>query len=211
MRRHKIAPSSVKELLSLFCIVCMLPLSACASAQQITPPSPEAPPPGECTVEPLELPLFGGTPPSALLVATPKINNTVTPQVGEPADAATVEAIAATIRMSLACANGGDVLRKYALFSDRYLRAFFTGPDSAHMPAFEQKALNPRRPLPDDWLSLIALHEVELLPDGRARAVVITASGGNRYEDVLIFVEVDGAWRIDAAILLSPRPGTPAP
>jgi hypothetical protein len=113
--------------------------------------------------------------------------------------------------MSLACANGGDVLRKYALFSDRYLRALFTGPDAAYMPAFEQKALNPRQPLPDDWLSLITVGEVEVLPDERARARVVTSSGGNRYEDVLIFVEVDGAWRIDAAILLSPRPGTPAP
>jgi hypothetical protein len=211
MRRHKIAPSSVKELLSLFCIVCMLPLAACASAQQGAPRANKAPQPGDCTVEPLALPLFGGTPPSALLVATPKITNTVTPQVGEPADAATVEAITATVRMSLACANGGDVLRQFALFSDRYLRALFTGPDAAYMPAFEQKALNPRQPLPDDWLSLITVGEVEVLPDERARARVVTSSGGNRYEDVLIFVEVDGAWRIDAAILLSPRPGTPAP
>ena len=62
------------------------------------------------------------------LVETPAVSPDpppVDPSAGEPADQATVNAIAATTRELIACDNAGDRLRQLALFSDESVRASY--------------------------------------------------------------------------------------
>jgi len=89
--------------------------------------TPVVPGPEECEVEPRttdELLAFVGTPeatPATDSGAEGDTEEFVLPD-GEPADGDTRAAIAATMRETFACINGGDFLAALALFSDDFFR-----------------------------------------------------------------------------------------
>jgi len=146
------------------------------------PGVPPAATPADCTIEPrprsdLESganPVASPASPADVVPATP-----ATPGAGTPADAATIEAVTATMHEHTACLALGDWPRAWALVTDRYLN--------------EQLAeLTPE--LIDFMLSgdvlppvaegprLVEVRDVEILPDGRIGAVVETVSLVEREE-----------------------------
>jgi hypothetical protein len=200
--------------------------SACDVLGQATPTTADldVPAPEECQVEPRPLPLFpegvgqltAATP--APLPAAPEPPFTL-PE-GEAADAETVAAITATVREALACRNGNDFLRAYALFTQEMLVALFGGPATIDPEIAAAPAESPG-PLPSrQRLALTAITGPVLLPDGRVAAVVDTRGARYAFRDLLIFEEdpTTGRWLIDDQVRLPaqavPRrasDATPAP
>lgn len=176
-----------------------------ASVQENPSPTAVEPGPGECLVEPRPLPLFPPVTPGAEPAATPLPLVEPTPFAvpeGKPADEATTAAIVATVRESLACRNGGDYPRAYALFTDRFLGELFGGPDTIP-PEIASALENPPRPVRRvERLSLVAVSDVRLLADDRVGAVVRTSTAEETYDDYLIFVRGGDRWLLDERILL---------
>ena len=138
----------------------------------------------------------------AVLAATPATPVAATPETvdaqGMPADAATADAVRATLLQVFACANAGDPLRFASLYSDQFLRDFFGGVPQADLEAFLGM---PAQPLPAEQRRIIrGVGDVELLPDGRARVVIILDEPDDpRTEepDTVILRQVDGRWLVD--------------
>lgn len=177
------------------------------SAAQATPMSsptfPSTPRPEECLVAPrtgaeLEA-LIGVATPGAAPVSPPL--PTALP-VGAPASAETVAAILATVRELGACANAGDPRRLFALYTDRYLGEI--GPYDAG--AFVGTAATPEAEA--DRLSIEAVTDVQLLPDGRVAAIVVIVVIGNRVDAdplprrtaLYLFAGSDEGWLVDGVI-----------
>jgi len=95
----------------------------------------------------------------------------------EPApDQAVVGALTATVRELLFCANVGEYLHGFALYSDRHLFRFMddTGLTvDEFRTAFEDAA--PKEA--DDWTRLSHVDDVRRLPDGRVTALVTYLDG----------------------------------
>ena len=172
--------------------------------------------PAECTVEPLGeealIALFKATP--GVMRATLDRKPVATPMPptgGIPADAETVALVTATARELVACANAGDLVRIFALFSDRYLYAMYgglPGPDvtSTEISAKLHEFATPVPPQGGSPLILVALEDVRVLPDGRVLATLVY-----QHDRVLAsFVKVDDRYLADWAYVL-PDDGTPAP
>ncbi len=187
------------------------------AAQDATPaPFPVAPDPAECTITPRpieDVVAVVGTP--AAGAATP-VAASPTPFVvpaGEPAAPEIAAAAVATLRQVLACANAGDFLRVYALFTDDYVRAFFAG--TPITPEVEAFLSAPPQPLPAEELRIIVrFGEVQRLADGRIGVpIVLDEPSDPRTEepDYAILELVDGRWLVDE-IHEDPAPaaGTPA-
>ena len=112
----------------------MMPVGAPIVQAQATPEAGmlDVPSPQECQIAPRSFPLFpagvgqraAATP---LPLATPPATSFVPPQ-GEAADAETVAAVTATVREAIACRNGNDFLRAYALFTENMIVSLFGGP-----------------------------------------------------------------------------------
>src|SRR5690606_31270033 len=117
---------------------------------------------------------------------------------GAPADAATADAVKATLLQVFACANAGDPLRFASLYTDQFLRDFFGGVPQADLDAFLGM---PPQPLPAEQQRIIrGVGDVELLPDGRARVVIVLDEPDDpRTEepDTVILRQVDGRWLVD--------------
>lgn len=166
-------------------------------------------PPEQCVVQPLSE--------SDLLrfAASPAANTTV-PNVGpdgEEADQATVEAISATIRRSIACANANDPMRAFALFTPRYLHERFSGEgqdDLGHLIAALSR--DPAVATSEDQLALVSVADARVLPDTRVAAVVTTGNTDILFVDEVILVWQDDRWLIDQVVLGSATGiGTPVP
>jgi hypothetical protein len=80
---------------------------------------------------------------------------------GQPADAATVEAIRATYRQMIACFNAGNDLAAYALWTDNALRQVWVPALSSDAPT----------PLAEGDRIALRITQVQLLPDGQVIAV----------------------------------------
>lgn len=104
----------------------------------------------------------------------------------------------------LPCINAGDILRMMALWSDDYLRQQLGG------VAFDASMISamatPQPPPGSGQITLLAVEDVRMLPDGRVTAQVHTQGE----IDVILFRNVAGEYRIDGNIELS-RDGMPAP
>ena len=172
------------------------------SLQQTALLARDVPGPEECTVPPRtleEIETLAKTPP-----AEPPV---VSEAGGEPADEATRAAITATARELVACSNGGDILRRLALYSDDRLR--FAYPDGPTR-ALELIAESPLAlPLPER-VALVRVEDVRYMTNGRVRALVTidnpashshdpqTAATASQQEVArLIFIEEAGRWRVD--------------
>jgi hypothetical protein len=179
------------------------------TAQEATPePEPIAadiPSPQECEIEPRNLPLLPelatpGPPATPAPLAAVPAEPFVLP-TGEAPDEATVEAVTATVRESLACRNANDLLRAYALFTPNMLEALFGGPDTIDpdvraLIAEEQGPVERR-----GRVALVQITEMVLLPDGRTGALVLTANAERIYQDYLYFAQDSDSerWLIDGA------------
>lgn len=114
-------------------------------------------------------------------------------------DRATVEAITATVRELLFCANVGEYLHGFALYSDRYLFRFM---DETGMTVDEFRAAFEDAPArePDDWTRLSHIGDVRRLDDGRVTAVVTYVDGerpGGSERYTFEFSTTRGLWLID--------------
>ncbi len=167
-------------------------------AQSATPaPYPVAPDPSECVIAPA--PVEGivailGTPtPGAAASPAP-----FTIPEGRPADAETTLDVVATLRQVFACANAGDPLRFSSLYTDDFLRSFFSGAPREDVIEFLSL---PPRPLPEEQKRvIIGFGEVQLLTDGRAGVVIVLDEPDDpRTEepDYAILERIDSRWLVD--------------
>ena len=141
-------------------------------AQNATPAAGEVVDPAECQVEPRtseELQQLVGAANEGT-EATPGAEQAGTMQ-GEDADEATVQAVTQTYRELVACLNGGQFLRVYALYTDDYLRRTLadSGIDPAQFqatPAADQQEMT----------ALVGVSDVRQLAGGQVTARVETTS-----------------------------------
>lgn len=174
-----------------------------------TTATPVVPEPDECTVAPRSLPLPGGaaTPTTPEAVATEFVRPT-----GAQADDATKDAVNATVRQSVACANAGDLLRGLALYTDRFLANQLVGPNGITQQNMALLAATPPATSPAaNRLTLVAVQDVIQLSDGRVGATVVTRNADGTFEDYLFFAQVNGDWLIDDAVRLQSPNGTATP
>lgn len=152
---------------------------------------------------------------------------------GEPADQQIAAAIEESARELLACLNGGNQLAILALRTDdsaaRSLGAvaIFTGyvaaggtgtppPDATPAPdavdAFLARLAVPVLRPAAEQQALVEVRDVVVLPDGRVRATVVTASEAEPEPDpqTLYFREVNGRYLQDVAGSTAAAVATPA-
>ena len=175
----------------------VMPHGALAQERATPGPFPQTPAPAACVAEPLSVEDL-----LAALDAAPATPAVATPDAvvaeSAPVDAETADAVRANLLQVFACANAGDPLRFASLYTDQFLRDFFGGVPQADLEAFLGM---PPQPLPAEQQRIIrGIGDVELLPDGRARVVIILDEPDDpRTEepDTVILRQVDGRWLVD--------------
>jgi hypothetical protein len=123
-------------------------------------------------------------------------------------DTLTLAALHQVVRELLYCANSGQLLHGFALYSDPYLFRFMDGIGLSEKEFRETFGAIPARPR-DEWDHLNLLTDVVLLPDGRIEATAtyvdgngLPSNGIERYR----FLRVDSVWQIDD---ITPLDATP--
>lgn len=177
----------------------LTPGGALAQSQEMATPGPfpQTPDAAACVAEALTVEDV-----LAALVAPAATPAVATPDAvvagGMAADAATADAVRATLLQVFACANAGDPLRFASLYTEPFLRDFFGGVPQSDLEAF--LGMEPQ-PLPAEQQRIIrGLGDVELLPDGRARVVIVLDEPDDpRTEepDTVILRQVNGRWLVD--------------
>jgi hypothetical protein len=183
--------------LSAVVLGALSPFGAPAQEMATPGPFPQTPDPAACVAEARTVDDV-----LAVLAAAPATPAFATPDAvaepGTPADAATASAVKVTLVQVFACANAGDPLRFASLYTGPFLRDFFGGVPQADLEAF--LGLAPQ-PLPTEQRRIIrGLGKVDLLPDGRARVVIILDEPddpGTEEPDTVILREVNGQWLVD--------------
>jgi hypothetical protein len=154
-----------------------------------------------CTLQPLTLPLFGATPPTAILDSLPP----ATPVSATPGtetrnatseETADVERGAETI---VACLNTGNPLESHAIFSTRYLAHEYADPTSAYLPAFEQDLAGATIPVNPPFV-FEGIENVEVLSDGRVRIQLTISRGESSWTNTMNLVKEDDAWLIEETV-----------
>lgn len=172
-------------------------------AGQGATPAASPVPVAECQVEPRVVTGWDGTPAAGVDLPPVSTDGPFVPPAGDTPDAATVDAVTATITESLACANAGDIPRLLALSSDRFLRALFTGDAAAPEDQVLAAITSPATPVsPDDQLALVAIESIVMLDDGRVAATVSTRDARYTYADVVYLVNESGRWLIDDSVAI---------
>lgn len=149
-------------------------------------PAPRAGVTSPCALEPLTLPLFGGTPVAAL--ATPA-GPAGTPDVD-------AESIRHALEQYVACTNTGEPTLAWAIFSPGWFARAFADPTVHYLPAFEQMLALPAT-FPGTPLELESVGEIMPRPDGRVAVTATFRSGDDLWTDRLVLVLVEGTWLID--------------
>jgi len=155
------------------------------------------PDPALCQVEPRPIAFFealAATPVAAL--ATPA-SLTPTTIAGESADAQTLAEIEAAVDELAACRSAGDVLRLDALYTDDYFlrQVAISGPPSEQV--VDLLAASPV-PLPEAQQSgSYIVRDVEVLPDGRVRAVIGLELPRGDVSLLTVFERKGERWLID--------------
>lgn len=129
---------------------------------------------------------------------------------GEPVDAATIEEITATVESALNCRNAGYFPRAYALFTDRMIGQLF-GSRETVPPEIVALLQEPRQVRAPFRVGLVEVTEARRLTDGRVGAVVVTANATHTFTDFLYFVDDNGQWLIDQAVVISAAPSAATP
>ena len=214
----------VSAVVLLMAVVALAPFAA--AAQEATPPpGAEAPRPEECRAPLLSTETFMSvltTPAAEPGAATtdvpgPGEQRTAVSEdefpTGEPADAATAEAVEAAVREYIACANARDFFRLLSIVSHDTLRelAGESGPPSEAEVA--TAAAMPPSPLPEAEHQLILdIRDARVFPDGRVGVVlvedVLTDEEGPQ-PSLIILVQSADRWLIDAAINVQPEDAEP--
>jgi hypothetical protein len=172
--------------------------SAQVIAQYGAPSGAGQPDPSRCQVEPRPIDFF------AEIAATPRATLVAlaTPEpapagAGEPADAATVAAIEAAVAELAACRSTGDALRLNALYTDR----FFLRQTAAQGPpsdaALAILAASPAPPPVARQSGTVTVRDVEVLSDGRVRAVIDLDLARGGASLLTVFVREGDRWLID--------------
>lgn len=162
------------------------------AALAITPVAHAAEP--ACALEPLDLPLFGGTPVAQL----------VDPATPAAARDASESEIRTALEQFVACTNTGDPRLAWAVFSPRWFATMFADPTVHYLPAFERMLDHPAV-VSGAPLELRTIEAITPLPDGRIEVTATFASGDEAWTDTLVLVLIDGTWLIDEV-----RPGSQA-
>lgn len=125
--------------------------------------------------------------------------------LGQPAPGEVIQGITETVREFFACNNAGDVPRTTAFLSESGIMRFYGfGPREeaadAQFRAWAAGEATPREE--NEYIRLIAVTDVSVLPDGRVAAFVITNEPllPPRGPETLLFVfsqGEDGRWLID--------------
>lgn len=182
------------------------------AAQEATPGTAgEAVDPGECRVGAPTVESLGqllGTPAAPLEEATPEMAGSPGPFTrpqGPAADPATVEAITATYRELVACLNGGDLLRPFALYTEGYIRRNISP---------EQVQSFRATPVPQEPVQVAfrGVREAVVLPDGRVGALIDLANPTTGEQTTLfaVLAQVGDRWLIDEETVIEVQaPGTP--
>ena len=170
--------------------------AAVPAAQEGPRPGADIPAPEDCTVEPRPLGYFEDLAGQAIGTPEPPPADDAT-----PADAATVEAVTETIRLSLACANAGDLARYAALHTAAGLLSHFVDAPADALTQLPAVAAAPPAPLPEEQRNaLYTVREVATLPDDRVLVLADIYDPSATPSDVtyaFILIETDGQWLID--------------
>lgn len=187
----------------LFVIALTCWLSAVTNANAQTTFTPVVPDPSECKVErrgPESFTGLQGTP----APFPPEMSEATLP-TGDPIDQKTLDDVTAVERELIACLNGGDPARVFALVTDKFLlQVMGAVPDAATADLF----LLPATPVAvEDRVSLVTVRDGRQIEMNRVGAV--SEWGSSAAPDVTtqaqfhVFVKVDDKWRIDEEITLT--------
>jgi hypothetical protein len=129
---------------------------------------------------------------------------TATITIGTPAEEAAAAQVTALIHQAIACLNGGDFGRFFALLTDHAIVTVFPWVAEA-MPNEEVAAemLVPTPAPPELQQTILGIGSISLLRDGSYSAVLVQLdpnAGDQPTALILSAVEEDGVWRIDNAI-----------
>jgi len=149
---------------------------------------------GECTLEPLTLPLFDATP-AAKIAATPL--------AADPAPDTGDEVIREAVEGIVDCINTGDAAYEYAIFTQRYLAEQLADSSAMYQPEFEQQLSSGPSEV-EETFELADVTDVTVLDDGLVSVIVELSAGGTTYRDTLVLANVDGVWLIDAIEAFDP-------
>lgn len=146
-----------------------------------------------CTLTPLTLPLFGGTP----------IADLATPEASPAAITLSDDEARDVLDMYVACTNTGDPTLVWAMFTPRWFSTQFADSGEHYLPAFEHEIATGNAPAVEP-LALESVDDVKRLDDGRYGVTATFSSGDLRWTDQLILASIDGQWLIDDVVLVSP-------
>lgn len=222
MRRPRTRRAAAPVALALLLLITLAPRGGgSVVAQEATPGAtiPVSPDAAECTVEPRPLADFE----RLLLTTSPAAPASPTPFVvpaGEPADAAAVSGVTATLIELYACYQAGDPRRFHALFTDNGLQRSYP-PGMVTQEFFDD--FFAASPVPvegaEDRATLLAIEDVVLLDDGRVGALVRSDEPefGGLQASYYVFVQAGNHYLVDDVIHGLPTDGgtsemsTPAP
>jgi hypothetical protein len=166
--------------------------------------NPTVPSATACTVTPIQLPLFSGTP-AASFPGDAAAAWVPVPQAGDvsPSEEA-LRGVRGTILQSIACENAQDYLRQYALFTDRLLRELIGG--AAGLDGSALLSGTPQTSQGGFKVGLVELRDAQQTEVDAIRVTVVYGSYDgarlvSRYEAQLVLVEEDGRWLIDGVAL----------
>ncbi|MBW3634629.1 MAG: hypothetical protein KY456_16540 [Chloroflexi bacterium] len=205
---------------SLFATSLIVPMGPVAHAQEdmTTADLPITPGPELCLVEPRPLEFFeqyvgtpDATPSDAGSEEFEGSLESFVPPAGQPAEPETVDAVVATAVEIVACFNGGDLPRAFALYSDNLIESF-ASEDPLPQAEFDAMAATPTAASEDQWSSVLAVRDVILLDDGRVGGFVdFEFAGGYRETQYAILVQEGDRWLVDEILLFAPIAATPTP
>ena len=150
-----------------------------------------------CTLAPLSVPLWNGTP-AADVAATPVASPSA---VAAEIDEAEIEA---AVNVIVACMNTGEPQLMFAIYTDRFLASQYADPTTTYLPEFEQR-LAENAPEPANQFVLQGVSEITPLDDGRVSVKVALVSGATTFDDTLVLANQNGTWLIDEIASLDPE------
>jgi len=124
---------------------------------------------------------------------------------GEPADAATTEAVEPVVREFTACFNARDLFRLFSLVSDDFQRelAAEVGIPPTEAELATAAAMQPTPVSMSERQVILAIRDARVLPDGRVGVILV----GDWLNDekapqptFFVLVETDGRWQVDGVI-----------
>jgi hypothetical protein len=187
-------------------LLAVIGLSGFATAQEATPVGTpmagEAVDPSLCTLQPLTFAYLQGIIASPVPEADADTDATpaaVEMSEGEPVDAATRQAVEASMRINVACLNTGAPLLQLAIYTDDALRRLFG--DLAAITEEQYQGLEVVQPLAEEqWVVLYEFQEMVRLEDGQVAALIVgddPVAPGSPSATLFFLEERDGHWFVD--------------